>query len=943
MKQLICFVVLLIFSSNLKATSCFPNGIAFNNGNELLTALETCDTIGGDLILQGNFVNPFSTAVPVNTVLGDVRVLKSTQFTLNNAFENLTYIGGDLQISFSSAPFILNTFSKVEEIGGDLIIQGNPGFILFDFLNSLQSIGGKIIFEGNENLTAINGLQALTQVDGVIIMDDNPQLQCIFGLRNIDPAGIDNLTITDCTQLSICQLNNFCDYLNNNGAHTISNNAIGCNLTSEITAGCLPINCPTDELIFSTTIDDLNYKIIYKNCTVIDHDIFYAFTEPILVTFKPNGFTNQIEEMNGNIEMANDQSFLYDLGFNNLLNLNGNLSITSTAAISSLIGFSSLETISEDFVLENIESFLPFQSFAFGFNNLHTVEGNFEYRNNSSTESLPPFESLTTINGDLVLDSNGFQGLDLILNLTNVGGEIIISNNTFLNNITALINVDSESFTNLVIQNNPFVGFCNLPNFCEYLNQSNLATIEGNSAACGSVEVVETACAQPQDCQIGLTTITDQPDLNSFLAQYGNCNKINGNLTISGVDNLIPFQNIDTILGTVQINVADLENLNDFQNLKYIGGSLILFGDAGLNDLQGLDALTFIGNNLIILNTGLVDLTDDLGALERIGGEVSIEQNAFLTHTPIAENLINPLGDFQCLDNPSLITLQGFNNVNTLDGIINIQLNDSLISITAFQNLDNITGNFQIKTLSNLEEITGFGNLTTIESFATLFELDSLSTLPFTSLENIDGKFLISKTGVQDLSGLQNLNTISGDFEITNNQSLTDISDLSNLQTITGFLAIFNNNLLTSLDGLQNLDPTSFQNLFLFGSDLLSDCAVQSICDYLNVPSNPSSINSNATGCLTEEEILANCDFTAIRNNTNTFFKIYPNPATDQLGIKTPLDHFNLSIQNTILQEVLSLNNVSGEMIDISKLSSGIYFVIIEKENFQYVEKLVIK
>jgi hypothetical protein len=60
-------------------------------------------------------------------------------------------------------------------------------------------------------------------------------------------------------------------------------------------------------------------------------------------------------------------------------------------------------------------------------------------------------------------------------------------------------------------------------------------------------------------------------------------------------------------------------------------------------------------------------------------------------------------------------------------------------------------------------------------------------------------------------------------------------------------------------------------------------------------------------------------------------FKVYPNPTSDILNIKTSLEIDNVSVFNLLGQRVANFtkNNISNDSINISELSQGLYLVII--------------
>jgi hypothetical protein len=75
-----------------------------------------------------------------------------------------------------------------------------------------------------------------------------------------------------------------------------------------------------------------------------------------------------------------------------------------------------------------------------------------------------------------------------------------------------------------------------------------------------------------------------------------------------------------------------------------------------------------------------------------------------------------------------------------------------------------------------------------------------------------------------------------------------------------------------------------------------------------------------------------------------TKFKVYPNPATDQLTIET--NNINLSsieVYDLLGKKVFEQNKLSNNTIDISDLSNGIYLLTIKADNKSLTKKLVIK
>ena len=110
-----------------------------------------------------------------------------------------------------------------------------------------------------------------------------------------------------------------------------------------------------------------------------------------------------------------------------------------------------------------------------------------------------------------------------------------------------------------------------------------------------------------------------------------------------------------------------------------------------------------------------------------------------------------------------------------------------------------------------------------------------------------------------NFDGFSGLTSIGGYLLIEGNGSLSNITGLGNLQSIDGNLEIMGNSSLISLAGLNNIQENSIEDLSIYYNLSLSECDVQSICDYLASPNGTIEIYSNASGCNSEEEIEIAC------------------------------------------------------------------------------------
>ncbi len=120
--------------------------------------------------------------------------------------------------------------------------------------SSCKKINGDLIIQSNgSNITNLDGLSQLTSINGLLKIQSNPDLISLNGLENLDFRCISALEIIDNTSLAICDEINICNYLEEGGAATITNNATGCNTISELLEQCMYTD--NDEDGFDSSVD----------------------------------------------------------------------------------------------------------------------------------------------------------------------------------------------------------------------------------------------------------------------------------------------------------------------------------------------------------------------------------------------------------------------------------------------------------------------------------------------------------------------------------------------------------------------------------------------------------------------------------------------------------------------------------------------------------------
>ncbi len=162
-----------------------------------------------------------------------------------DCFSSLNVINS--QLTFKANPKLLDiqSLGGVKTVNGFLNIENNTklstltAFRLTTFIKDLNIVS-------NPSLFTLNDLSAVTNVDGKIQIQSNSSINNISGLKNINPATIKGtgLIITNNTSLSVCNLPNFCTYLQGAGARSISGNLGNCVTEQAVINACNALAAP---------------------------------------------------------------------------------------------------------------------------------------------------------------------------------------------------------------------------------------------------------------------------------------------------------------------------------------------------------------------------------------------------------------------------------------------------------------------------------------------------------------------------------------------------------------------------------------------------------------------------------------------------------------------------------------------------------------------------
>jgi hypothetical protein len=406
-----------------------------------------------------------------------------------------------------------------------------------------------------------------------------------------------------------------------------------------------------------------------------------------------------------------------------------------------------------------------------------------------------------------------------------------------------------------------------------------------------------------QSCLPNGITLGSQANVNAFVANFSNCEEIEGFLDIqgatvtdiSGLSNLRKvhgnlfirdcpqllsldgLQNLDSVgRGFSLLNCINLNSIDSLYNLKHIHEDFYLQNCKALTDLSGLESLTFVGNELFIGDNDLLENIQALAGLQTVQTNIWIE------------------------DNPVLQTLQGLENLSTFGGFFRLLYNQGL------------------------QSLCDWSNLSAIQEFVTVIGNNSLINFQgFESITSIGGGIRIeNNASLQNLNGLNNLSSIDGDLSIRESNALTDLSALSNLTAINGRLNFEINELLFTLSGLDQIDHTTISELTIVSSPNLSMCAVASICNYLSAQSGPAFIWENGIGCDAIQQVQELCVFLGEQQMEKNQFELYPNPnhGTFHFRMDKPFNS----------HQTLEIHDLSGRILYSKIIPSGMQHIDIE-------------
>lgn len=492
--------------TNFANIDSIENEVVFSN-NMVLASLEGLGTlrqIGGGLSILNSGCISLAGLEGLTTINKSLTIEYNDYLTSLSGLVNLTHLEENLVIDHNPVLPNLDGLQGLTEISGFIFMRENTGLTSLLGLDNLARIAGYYILRANESLTNMQGLNSLSYTGGGFFIDQNAGLENLSGLESLVTMEGGPLEII--ANSSLTSLNGLENLEVIRSGIKLAANDLLTNL-----AALSDLSTIGDYLIISSNdaLEDLsdisNLSTIGGSLTISHNDNLQNLT----------GLSNLLST-GGSITISNNNLLENLLGLENISTVEGSLTIEENESLESLVGLEDIDSVKYDFTIyqnTNLSNLPNFNNLRFigrdldfsrndslssiaGLSNLNFIGDGLKFWNNHNLESLDGLQNLSSIPGHLTVGINpSLTSLEGLQHLTAVGGTIRIQSNGLLTTLEGVENITFDSFSDLIISNNPQLQVCNYENICDYLANFNSATIVNNNSGCNSEEEVLLSCA----------------------------------------------------------------------------------------------------------------------------------------------------------------------------------------------------------------------------------------------------------------------------------------------------------------------------------------------------------------------------------------------------------------------------------------------------------------
>ena len=539
--------------------------------------------------------------------------------------------------------------------------------------------------------------------------------------------------------------------------------------------------------------------------------------------------------------------------------------------------------------------------------NLQLVEDNIAIVNNASIVTLS------------VLD-------DLTFNPSGEFGNLSIGDNLILIDLPAFSTAPFTVATLSIYDNPELISLAGLEGITEattglyiYRNHtiSNLNPLSSIQNIGGDIRILENNNLINIDALIGVSSISPiitDIDPGIFIEDNPVLQNVDGlsNITSVPEDHIISIKNnasITHLQGIANLNLSDLSS----------EGVLEISNNVNLTtcDVQSICELLDHQSPATIIIEG-----------NAYGCETVSQVNSVCLGCPIEDVVLTSQAEVvaftttypDCLRPRVRLTISGadITDLSPLDGYVldNVVIKDNPL----LTSLTGITGSsglwIMIDNNDALTDFTGLGNSAFNADRFEVINNDGL--ISFTGLEaNVNGPFNSIVVGnnsqLRNIDGLENYTLWIGQGEILiyDNPLLENIDGLSEVSEILdpNTISITNNASLINIMGLSNL-PDYFGEIIITDNASLSNCSIQSFCEFLDVnPGTGATISNNDEGCNTRIEVETNCTGCPANNIT-----LSSQAEVDDFPVNYPgcqILNFDLTVSGNDITDLSALSQIN--------------------------------
>jgi hypothetical protein len=271
-----------------------------------------------------------------------------------------------------------------------------------------------------------------------------------------------------------------------------------------------------------------------------------------------------------------------------------------------------------------------------------------------------------------------------------------------------------------------------------------------------------------------------QEDVDDFSVEYPYCTEIEGNLIVSGSDEITSLEGLSqltTIGGMLRIySCKELLDLSGLENITSVGGDLDIYlwpsATSIMTSLTGLNNVDSVGGGLNVSGTDVLCNLEGLESLTYVGGYLNIGGNDILVDMSGLDNLSYVGEDVWIGVNAAITSLHGLENLTLVLEAVEIYGNVNLLSLSGIDNIlaEYIDGYFCVRYNSSLTtcEVKSFCDYLGLpDSYAEAFyngigcssneEVESACEAVFSEIKDISGEIVLIPNPASEFIYFENI------------------------------------------------------------------------------------------------------------------------------------------------------------------------------------------